>query len=100
MENTGNGWKVNRVEAIQMVGLYAVENVEAENCEWASGGGQAFGEYDTTQTWKAYLSLDNNTEHDGIYAIYYVEDSEFVDDDGETIELDNIIWLIDHYVID
>ena len=54
----------------------------------------------TSRTWKAYLSLDNNTEHDGIYAVYYVEDSEFVDDDGETIELDNIIWLIDHYVID
>lgn len=99
MENTGNGTKVNRKEAIELVGLEAVENVESLNCEWSSGGGQAFGEYDTTQTWKATESLNDNT-YDYIDAIYYVEDKEFIDSNGVAIEdLSNIDWEIDHYVL-
>ena len=100
MKNTGNGWEVTRDEAIEMVGLEAVEKVESMNCEWSNGGGKSFGEHDTTQTWKARLHLKNNDEHEEIYAVYLVEDSEFIDADGGPIEdLSNINWEISHYVI-
>lgn len=100
MKNTGNGWEVTRKEAIEKVGLEVVEKVEATNCEWSSGGGKSFGEHDTTQTWKAYLPIKNNDEYESIYAVYLVEDSEFIGANGDPIDdLSNINWEISHYVI-
>jgi len=100
MEYIGYGWKVTREEAIEKVGIEAVERVEAENCEWNSGGGKMFGEHDTTQTWNSRISIKNNEEYEAIYAIYFVEDEEFIDSDGDPIEdLSNIYWKISHYVI-
>ena len=100
MKNTGNSWEVTREEAIEKVGLEAVEKVEATNCEWSSGGGQSFGEHDTIQTWQAYLPIKNNDKYDGIYAVYFVEDSAFIGADGNLIEdLSNIDWQISHYII-
>lgn len=100
MINTGNGWQVTREEAVEMVGLEAVEEVKSMNCEWSSGGGKAMGEHDTTQVWKAYMSLENNDKYEAIYAVYLVEDSEFIGADGEPIEdLSNIDWQISHYII-
>lgn len=99
MKNTGNGYEVTRDEAIEMVGLEAVDQVERTNCEWSSGGGKAMGEHDTTQTWKAFLPLKNN-EYEAIYAVYVVSDDEFIGADGELVEdLSNIDWKISHYVI-
>lgn len=100
MKNTGNGWEVTREEAIEKVGLKVVEEVESENCEWHSGGGQAMGEYDTIQTWVARISIQNNPDWETIEAVYFVDDSDFFEEDGEAIEdLSNIHWEISHYEI-
>lgn len=100
MKNLGNSWEVTREEAIEKFGLEIVEEVEGLNCEWHNGGGKAMGEYDTTQTWKASLPIENNDEYERISAVYFVEDSEFIDSFGEPIEdLSNIDWQISHYEI-
>ena len=103
MENTGNGIKCNRSEAVKLVGEKNVDAVERENCEWSSGGGKAMGEHDTMQTWTAHRVCKGKGE-DGvdvtITAVYHVMDDEFIDADGDPIEdLSNINWEISHYMI-
>lgn len=103
MENTGNGVKCNREEAVKLVGEENVKAVESDNCEWSSGGGKAMSEIDTVQTWTARHLCDRKGT-DGvdvmITAVYHVDDSEFFDADGDPIEdLSNIDWQISHYLI-
>jgi hypothetical protein len=108
MKNTGNGWQVNREEAIAWVGEANVDAVERKNCEWSSGGGKSQGEHDTMQRWTAYHKCTGDgVDKDGvaisdlsITAVYFVDDSEFVDSDGDPVALDNINWEISHYIID
>lgn len=96
MENTGNGIKCNRDEAVKLVGESHVDAVERTNCEYYSNDGMG------TQHWTAHELCEGKGE-DGIdvtlTAHYFVDDDEFFSD-GEPIEdLSNIDWQIAYYTI-
>lgn len=98
MENTGNGVKCNREEAVKIVGEKHVDAVERHNCEYYREDGMG------TQHWTAHEGCPGKGE-DGvdvtITAHYFVTDDEFINPiDGEPYDdLSNIDWRISYYTI-
>jgi hypothetical protein len=88
--------KLTREQAIELVGIEAVEKVEAENCEPSNrvGFNGACQDDDLTE-WSASVKVG-----DRVLTAYYYTDNEqdeaMAENDGDGSAID---WTIDHYSI-
>ena len=85
--------QLTRAEAIQRVGLAAVEGVEKEQCEPTS---RCRPDLVTDIEFMADYQLDDSTSPEYIQAYYYQPELD-LDDDGNQIDPDDQDWVIDHY---
>jgi len=90
--------QMNRKQAIDMIGINKVQELEALNCEPTS---RAYDHAEGEIEWAA--SLDTETIPDGepctITAYYYTDaaDKRTVEDDGG--DWGGITWTVSHYTI-
>ena len=89
--------KLTREQAIELVGLAAVEAVERMDCECTSRvtAGTDWEGYDE---WEATLYLDGEFSY--ISAVYFQRSEDTcVNEDGEYPDLSSLDWTVDHFEI-
>ena len=89
--------KLNRDQAIAIVGLAAVDAVEARNCEPTGRAGyNGVRQGDSQTEWCASVNAGDDRRLEAIYYTSAEQDQTMADAGGDGAAIN---WTVDHYVV-